>query len=351
MRRLLNRLRWSAGWFRGRRLHRTGWIAGRFRIPDAALRPRSSDHERRYYVHVPAALRSQDRVPLLVMLHGCKQDAQVFAEGTRMNGFADEHRFIVLYPEQSSRANPLRCWRWYERETLEGQGDAALIAGMIQRVISKYPIDSTRVYVAGISAGGAMASVLAFCYGEMLSACAIVSGVMYGAADSGAEALAAMRGRTRKQPHVVAAEAARRPERSAGFLPTLIIHGDRDSTVHPANADQLVRQFRTLAEHGSRAARLAQLEECRIVDQDRAYRQCDYHGNGRVVLRKIVIEGLGHAWSGGDDRHEFNDAAGPDASRLVWDFVSQFRRVDRRYPARTPPNGRWSARTRAGRTR
>lgn len=335
MRRLLNRLGWSPrSWIRRRRFHRIGWIAGRFRAPGAALRPRSADHERRYYVYVPAGLKNQDRVPLLVMLHGCRQDARVFAEGTRMNQLADERRFIVLYPEQSSRANPLRCWRWYERETLDGRGDAALIAGIIHRVINNYPVDSARVYLAGISAGGAMASVLAFCYGEMLGACAIISGVMYGAADSGADAFAAMRGRTRRDPHAAAAEVARRTKRSPEFLPALIIHGERDSTVHPANADQLVRQFLSLAEHdGSRAGPLVSAEELRILDQDRAYRQCDYLAKGRVLLRKIVIEGLGHAWSGGNDRHQFNDAAGPDASRLIWEFVSQFRRRDPRYLA------------------
>ncbi|HVN45117.1 MAG TPA: PHB depolymerase family esterase [Steroidobacteraceae bacterium] len=331
MRRLLNRLGWSPrSWIRARKFHRVGWIAGRFRTPEAALRPRSAEHERRYYVYVPAELKSEDRVPLMIMLHGCKQNAEVFAEGTRMNRLADEHRFIVLYPEQCSRANPLRCWRWYERDTLHGQGDAALIAGIIRRVINNYPVDRARVYIAGISAGGAMASVVAFCYGEMLSACAIISGVMYGAAESGVDALAAMRGRTRKEPHVVVVEAARRAERSPEFLPALIIHGERDSTVHPSNADHLVQQFRSLAAHDSRAGPLLEVRERRILDQDRAYRQWDYLGNGQALVRKIVVEGLGHAWSGGDERHQFNDAAGPDASRLIWEFVSQFRRPERR---------------------
>ena len=340
MRRLLSRLGWRpSSWFRRRKFHRIGWIAGRFRTSDTPPRPRSVDRERRYYVYVPAELKREDRVPLLVMLHGCQQDAEVFAEGTRMNRLADEHRFIVVYPEQSSRANPLRCWRWYERAALDGQGDAALIAGIVRRVIDNYPVDRARVYIAGISAGGAMASVLAFCYGKMFGACAIISGVMYGAAESGADALAAMRGRARKEPQVAAVEAARRARRSAEFLPALIIHGERDSTVHPANADHLVQQFRTLAAHDSRTGPLLEVEERRIVDQDRAYRQWDYLGNGQVLLRKIVIEGLGHAWSGGDERHRFNDAAGPEASRLIWEFVSQFRRPDGRYRTRAAAVG------------
>jgi len=334
MRKLLNRLaRSTRSWIRGRRFHRVGWIAGRFRTPQAELHLRSADRERRYYVHVPAGLKEHDRVPLLVMLHGCKQDARVFAEGTRMNRLADDHRFIVLYPEQSLRANALRCWRWYERETLAGRGDAALIAGIIRRVVDSYPVDSARVYVAGISAGGAMASVLVFRYGEMLAACAIVSGVMYGAAESVADAFAAMRGRAWKKLPVAAADAARGSERSPEFLPALIIHGDRDSAVHPANADQIAEQFHDLAEvFASRTGPLVEAEERRILDDDRPYRQRDYLANGRVVLRKMIVEGLGHAWSGGDDRHPFNEAAGPDASRLIWEFVSQFRRPGRGSP-------------------
>ena len=296
--------------------------------PSAAPDLRSVDHERRYYVHVPAGLNERDRVPLLVMLHGCNQNARVFAEGTRMNQLADEHRFIVLYPEQCLRASPLRCWRWYERETLAGRGDAALIAGIIRRAINSYPVDSARIYVAGISAGGAMASILVFRYGEMLAACAIVSGVMYGAAESVVGALAAMRGRARNALAVETADASRGSERSAEFVPALIIHGDRDSAVHPVNADQIVKQFRSLAEVSvAQIGPLVEAEERRILEDERPYRQRDYLVKGRVLLRKIIVEGLGHAWSGGNDRHPFNEAAGPDASRLIWEFVSQFRRL------------------------
>ncbi len=291
-----------------------------------------------YYVYVPAGLTRLDRVPLLVMLHGCKQNARLFAEGTRMNALADLHRFIVLYPEQSARVHPLCCWRWFESDTLKGAGDAAVIAELVRTVARRYPVDRSRVYVAGMSAGGAMASILVLCYGAMFAACAIVSGVMYRAADSVLEAIAVMRRGSRTPPGAAAGDAARKSSRCVGFVPALVMHGDRDSAVNPLNADQIIEQFREVAQAVTTApAPLAESDERRVTTAGRAYRQRDYLSENRVLLRKIIVEGLGHAWSGGDDRHAFNDAAEPDASQLIWEFVSEFRRS----PGQRVPAGAW----------
>jgi poly(hydroxyalkanoate) depolymerase family esterase len=261
------------------------------------------------------------------MLHGCRQDGEMLAKGTRMNVLADRHRFIVLYPEQSVRANPLRCWQWFERDTLNGAGEAALIAALIKRTVGRYPIDASRVYVAGISAGGAMAGVLSYCYGAMFAACAIASGVMYRGAESLRDAASTMRRGSRAAPESVAREAAQNSSGCLAFVPALVIHGDDDSTVHPRNAEQIVEQLRVFAQCvGKPSDPLVESPELRLSSTDRAYRQKDYLRNKRVLLRKIVVEGMGHAWSGGDERHPFNYAAGPDASRLIWDFVSMFRR-------------------------
>jgi poly(hydroxyalkanoate) depolymerase family esterase len=313
-------------------LHRVGWVAGRFRASGRAhAHGPLARLECDYCLYVPAGLTSQDRVPLLVMLHGCGQDAGAFAEGTRMNGLADLHRFIVLYPEQSWRANPLRCWRWFDRETMNGAGEAALIAGLIRNIATHHPVDRSRVYVAGISAGGAMASVLAFCYGGTFAACAIVSGVMYRAADSMLEAAAVLRRGSRARPQAAAGEVARRSGPRVGFVPALVIHGDRDSTVHPLNAEQIIQQFQAFAElTSSSPGPLVESEERRVLSAGRPYRQRDYLRKDRVLLRKIIVEGMGHVWSGGDERHRFNDAAGPNASQLIWEFVSEFRRNSRR---------------------
>jgi len=262
-----------------------------------------------------------------------------------MISLADAHRFIVLYPEQSPRANILRCWRWFDRETMNGAGEAELISRLVRNIVAHYPIERSRIYLAGISAGAAMANVLAFCYGAMFAACGIVAGVMYRAADSTLEAAAVLRRGSRASPQAVAGEAARRATPRVSFVPALVIHGDSDSTVHPRNAEQIIQQLRAFAELADiPSAKLVASEEKRVTGAGRAYRQQDYLRKDRVLLRNVVVEGLGHAWSGGDARHRFNDAAGPSASQLIWDFVSGFRRAPRRRLRYRP---RWWTRARS----
>src|SRR5437016_5979164 len=233
---------------RSRPLRRVGWIPGTFRTTQRASATEASSRQScDYFLYVPSGLTTTDTVPLLVMLHGCRQDGPRLASGTRMNALADRHRFIVLYPEQSLRANPFRCWRWFDRDTLNGAGEAALIAALIKKTVSRYPIDPSRVYVAGISAGGAMAGVLAYCYGAMFAACAIASGVMYRGAESLVEAASAMRRGSRAAPELLARDAAQNTSACAALVPTFVIHGDDDSVVHPRNADQIIEQLRAFA--------------------------------------------------------------------------------------------------------
>ena len=243
-----------------------------------------------------------------------------------MNVLADQHRFMVLYPEQSPRANPFRCWNWFDSDALNGAGEAALLAVLVQRTVRRYPVDPSRVYIAGISAGGAMAGILAHCYGSLFAASAIVSGIMYRGAESVSDAASTMRRGSRRSPETVARRAAEGLS-GATFVPALVIHGDADKTVSPRNADQIIEELRALARCLAAASvPLHESSELRRQDAGRAYRQTDYLQDGRPVLRKIIVEGMGHAWSGGDMRHPFNDAQGPDASRLIWDFVSMHRR-------------------------
>lgn len=240
-----------------------------------------------------------------------------------MNLLAEEYRCAVLYPEQSKRSNALRCWNWFESTSLAGQGEAGLIALLIGQVTQRRPIDPRRVYLVGMSAGGAMACLLAVRHSALFAACAIHSGVMYGAANSPVQALAAMR----DGPTATSIERAWRLVRDAGesalTVPTLVIHGDRDTTVNPVNADHIIAQLKARAEQllDPDAGRLFVGDERRMESGGRTYRQQDATQQGQLVLRKIVVEGLGHAWSGGDMTHDFNDANGPDASRLILDFV------------------------------
>jgi poly(hydroxyalkanoate) depolymerase family esterase len=291
-----------------------------FQAPRRELISRLLLSFRAYRLYLPGAVSAHHRLPLLVMLHGCQQDAQVFAEGTRMNELADRHDFIVLYPEQSRTANSYGCWNWFHPAALRGSGDAGAIARIVRKVAKDYPVDATRVYVAGMSAGGAMASALAHRHSDLFAACAVHSGLKYGAAASSSAAMAAMR-------HGAPASAGETP-RNGAFVPTLVIHGDRDKTVNPVNAEQIIEQARLAAAgNGSSLPPLVELPARRIAGAGRAHVLHDYERAGRVLLRRIAVEDLDHAWSGGDDRHPFNDSRGPDASQLIWDFVRNFRRL------------------------
>jgi poly(hydroxyalkanoate) depolymerase family esterase len=328
MRAALVRLTLSSGL---RRPLTGGWLSGRF---PQVLGSAGFRSQRDYFLYIPTAVTWRSRVPLLVMLHGCRQDACSLAGGTRMNALADEQGFIILYPQQSLWANPLRCWNWFSPRTREGTGEAASIVTLVRHVMRRYPVDRSRVYVAGMSAGGAMAATLALCYGAVFAACAIVSGLMYGAAESAAGAVDAMRSGARLSPETAAAEAARKASRRLGFVPALVMHGESDSVVHPRNAEQIIAQFRKFAELVTLPPQpLGGPVEQYVTGNGRGYRQRDYARSDQVLLRSILIHGLGHAWSGGDERELFNDPTPPDASRLIWDFLSRFRR---RAPQRWP---------------
>jgi poly(hydroxyalkanoate) depolymerase family esterase len=307
---------------------RSRFLAGKFKDSGAStVRSFGTTAELAYRLYLPTGSSRRDSMPLIVMLHGCKQDSLSFAEGTGMNRLAEEYRCAVLYPEQSEHSNPLRCWNWFASTSLAGQGEAALIAHLIDQVTQRRPIDPRRVYVVGMSAGGAMACLLALRYSRLFAACVIHSGLMYGAASSPGQALALMRDGASPSSIERARQLVRDGSEFAATVPTLVIHGDRDMTVNPANADQLIAQLKAcieeLADFG--ADPLLARDERRIEGGGRAYRQQDLTRRGELVLRKIVIEGLGHAWSGGNTNYEFNDSNGPDASRLILDFVMAYR--------------------------
>src|ERR1039457_5125102 len=250
-----------------------------------------------YRLYLPSGPSPRDSLPLLVMLHGCKQNPLIFAEGTRMNALAEESRCAVLYPEQSRRSNPQLCWNWFEPTSLGAQGEAALIARLIEQVTVRRPIDPRRVYVVGMSAGGAIVCILAVRHSRLFAACAIHSGLMYGAAHSPMQALEAMR----SGPTAAAIEEARRLMREADdagvTVPTLAIHGDRDTRVNPVNADQIIEPLKTRAEFiDPSAGALLASEERHIENGGRTYRQQDYTQQGgscyeRFWLKDWVMRG------------------------------------------------------------
>jgi poly(hydroxyalkanoate) depolymerase family esterase len=308
-------------WIRGKYSHHNGVL---FYAP--FLPPK-----RTYRLYAPAKYDGVTKLPLVVMLHGCGQSAKTFAAGTRMNRLADRENFLVLYPEQERWANKYRCWNWFDPSAHNGNGEALLIAGMISNVIEAQAIDPDHVYVVGLSAGGAMASILACCYGELFAACAIHSELMFRAAGSSIEATRAMKHGSRTSPEDTARQTIQLSRRSPRPIPAIVFQGSADNTVHPVNADQVIEQFRKFAEYATNKHQQAApisppSARNRGVNDGYAYQIYDHLHRDRLLLRKVVVEGMGHAWSGGDLRYPFNDPKGPDASRMIWEFFSGFHR-------------------------
>ena len=259
---------------------------------------------RHYKLYVPPDHASKNS-PLVVMLHGCTQDPDDFAAGTRMNRFAREQGFFVLYPAQAQDANPSRCWNWFKHtHQRRGSGEPALLADMSRSVIRQYGIDSQRVYVAGLSAGGAMAAIVAGLYPEIFAATGVHSGLASGAASNLPEALGAMKNGARARD----AAAVHAPVR------TIVFHGDQDSTVHARNGEQAFAAAldnnagTTWVEHGT-------------CPSGRRYtRTVQSRADGTALAEHWVVHGAGHAWSGGSTDGSYTDATGPDATAEMLRF-------------------------------
>lgn len=262
---------------------------------------------RRYHLYKPSGVHASECLPLLVMLHGCGQDAQGFAASTRMNRLAERERAFVLYPEQDVHANPQRCWNWFSTGSGQAGREAATIMAAIDQVCRLYPADPDRIAVAGLSAGASLAALLGAAYPERFRAVVMHSGVGPGLADSTANAWQAMQGRGRPPTPPIAA---------ATWPPLLVLHGTKDAIVSARNAHWV-------AEHWAQALGAAAAPVRRVQRGQRyAMEITDYKVRGRVAARCCEVDGLGHAWSGGDARHPHGDARGPDATRLVWSFVN-----------------------------
>jgi poly(hydroxyalkanoate) depolymerase family esterase len=272
---------------------------------------------RPYKLYVPSGYQGQS-VPLIVMLHGCTQSPDDFAAGTRMNEVAEEHTCLVVYPAQVASANASKCWNWFSRDDQQrGQGEPSLIAGITREVMAEYGIDQRRVYVAGLSAGGAAAAIMGATYPDLFAAIGVHSGLACGSASDLPSAFVAMRrggASTRSQ-------GTRRPERDGQIrenqwvVPTIVFHGDQDKTVHPCNGYDVLTQF------GAPIATLQVTTESGRVPSGHSYSRsslCD--ANGQTVFENWVIHGGGHAWSGGSLAGSHTDPRGPDATREMCRF-------------------------------
>jgi poly(hydroxyalkanoate) depolymerase family esterase len=272
-------------------------------VPERFLKGRFSNAagSRPYRLYIPSGYRRRP-VPLIVMLHGCTQTPEDFALGTRMNHVAEAHTCLVLYPGQTHAANPSKCWNWFNTaDQQRGQGEPSLIAGMTGQIMEDYVIDPKRIFVAGLSAGGATALVMGATYPDLYAAVGVHSGLPYRAASDAAAAFSAMR-------------QGGKGSMLEKVFPAIVFQGDGDTTVHPANAEAVVRQVTAGMDlHATRTSRPA--------DGHRGYERTIYFDKaGTNVVEQWLILGGGHAWSGGAPKGSYTDPAGPDASEEIVRF-------------------------------
>jgi poly(hydroxyalkanoate) depolymerase family esterase len=311
----------QAGGFKsGRRASAASSYAGVFtaRPPTASPLPAGAEFKsltfagpaggRAYRLYVPASYRGAP-VPLVVMLHGCTQSPEDFAAGTGMNALAEVEGCLVAYPAQPASANPQKCWNWFSAtDQQRDQGEPAILAELTRQIMRDYAIDDRRVYVAGLSAGGAAAAILGAAYPDLYAAIGVHSGLACGAARDMPSAFAAMRQGGATPSRIAAGH--RKP-------PAIVFHADRDGTVHPRNGDQVLAQF------GAGPNLRVEQQDGQVPGGHRYTVSQHRNDKGEALLEHWLIQGAGHAWAGGDAAGSYTDPRGPDASREMLRFFLQ----------------------------
>jgi poly(hydroxyalkanoate) depolymerase family esterase len=269
------------------------------------LTHRNGRDQRDYKLFIPRT-RPSSPMPLVVMLHGCTQSPDDFAAGTGMNALAEKHGFLVAYPAQPTGANANKCWNWFKPEDQAlDRGEPLLIAGLTRDVLRNQPVDPARVYIAGLSAGGAAAAIVAAAYPDLFSAVGVHSGLPVGAANDIPHAFAAMHSGAVGTPH-------------ARAVPTIVIHGMSDSTVHPRNGKAVVAQTLQAFDGLKATTRKG------VSAGGKSFRQTSHaNGAGQSMVEHWEIDGAGHAWAGGHPDGSFTDPTGPAASEEMLRFFLQ----------------------------
>ena len=289
---------------------------------------------RSYKLYIPSGYIGQE-VPLVVMLHGCTQSPNDIAAGTQMNPLAEENIFLVAYPAQAQGANMNKCWNWFKASDQQrGRGEPSLVAGITSQIIDEYNVADGQVYVVGMSAGGAMAAIMAEAYPDLYAAVGIHSGLAPGAAHDMSSAFAAMHqgGPATPRRDVPIATPAGESDR---IVPAIVFQGDRDKTVHPRNADRLLEHYCPAKTAGSRDTASGATPRGTVrqgqVPGGHAYTHATYRdAGGRAIAERWTVHGLEHAWSGGSSSGSYTDPRGPDASAEMVRFFNQHSRRDPR---------------------
>jgi poly(hydroxyalkanoate) depolymerase family esterase len=268
----------------------------------------TADGPRRYKLFIPSGYSKAKPAPLLVVLHGCTQNPDDISRGTRFNELAGGRGFLVVYPEQPQKFNGLKCWNWFDAaHQARDKGEPALIASIAQRVIRDYSVDARRVYIAGVSAGGAMALTTAYAYPELFVAAGIHSGIAYAAVSSIANALAAMHSGAMDQGSL--GSAVVKAFGSARHFPAIVFQGKADKSVNWVNSSQIVSQL--LQSYAPQ--NLTKLAVTPGEAGGYHFTKTTY-GVKNPLIEEWLVDELGHAWSGGSKDGTYTDASGPDAS-------------------------------------
>lgn len=315
-----------ARWFRrepapgyyveGRAAAWNGWLA-----TNPTVLPR-----REYQLYLPRGASRFRPMPLIVLLHGCNQSSDEIARGTRIAALADKLGSYVLLPKQSERANPYRCWNWFDPATATGRGEAAIVASMMRKALRWRRRDDERTAAIGMSAGAGLAAILGVHHGDAVRAVVTVAGIASGAVASPLTALTVMKRGPETDVAAIGRDAHDAAADEASRVPLLAIHGRHDDVVAARHAAALARQF--LARNGFEVpagsdTALPDPDHARheVPVRGRAFHVRDWEADGRLAVRLVEVDDLGHAWSGGDARLAYNDAAGPSATAMIEQFL------------------------------
>lgn len=286
-----------------------------------------------YFVYTPPGLRKD--CPMVVMLHGCEQGALDLARGTRMHKMADREGVLLVYPQQSAKGQPQRCWHWFQPDSARGHAEADAIAGIIRAAAARHGADTARVYIAGLSAGAGMAALVALRHPRLIAALGMHSGPALNDAHSVADGLRVMR-RGSLRPARAFAERLEQGDAPFPGMPAIIVQGQLDPLVNPRNGVQLLAQFAALNSQAAGSATRAALQDTddpavpgRVLGAGtrREYVRRDWPAARSPTVSLCEVAALGHAWSGGDGKIRFHSATGPNAALLMWRFFARHQRV------------------------
>ena len=283
---------------------------------------------RDYLLYIPRGYGRWRRRPLIVLIHGCKQTPEDISAATRIAARADANGWLVLLPRQVAKANPWSCWNWFDTATSAGRGEAAIVAAQVRAVRRAYRVHPRKVYAVGMSAGGCLAAVLGLRHPKLFAGVFVHSGVACGAASAPLIAMRVLTYGADTDYEKIGADARAAAPRRALPVPLLAIAGADDAAVAEINTIQLVRQYLVfngrLVQQPSPTNSLppADHETTSTLSAGRIMTVSDFRDGGRLVVRRVRVTGLAHAWSGGDDAFPYNDPNPPDATALLAEFVA-----------------------------